>query len=86
MPCWVLDCFKRVNPSGSVFELDVPLIQWPVAEIHFPYYLVTVDGSSTPVAGDDARDAAWFTVNELPALDTSPGLIDALSDWGVIRG
>ena len=45
MPCWVLDCFKRVDPSGSVFELDVPLIQWPVAEIHFPYYLVTVDES-----------------------------------------
>ena len=63
---------RRDAPDGSIYVIQD--------------YLVTVDGSSTPVAGDDALDAAWFTVHELPALDTSPGLIDALSDWGVIRG
>lgn len=63
---------RRDAPDGSIYVIQD--------------YLVTVDGSSTPVAGDDALDAAWFTVDELPALDTSPGLIDALSDWGVIRG
>jgi 8-oxo-dGTP diphosphatase len=63
---------RRDAPDGSIYVIQD--------------YLVTVDGSSTPVAGDDALDAEWFTVDELPALDTSPGLIDALSDWGVIRG
>jgi ADP-ribose pyrophosphatase YjhB (NUDIX family) len=47
-------------------------------------YLVTVQGSPEPTAGDDAADAAWFAVGELPRLETSPGLVDALIDWGVI--
>jgi 8-oxo-dGTP diphosphatase len=47
-------------------------------------FLVVVPGRPTPVAGDDASDAAWFTEEELHALDTSPGLVDALIDWGII--
>jgi 8-oxo-dGTP diphosphatase len=47
-------------------------------------YLVAVSGSPEPTAGDDAADAAWFAVDELPRLETSPGLVDALIDWGVI--
>jgi ADP-ribose pyrophosphatase YjhB (NUDIX family) len=47
-------------------------------------YLVTVSGSPEPTAGDDAADAAWFALGELRRLETSPGLVDALIDWGVI--
>lgn len=36
-------------------------------------------------AGDDATEAAWFTTEELLLAETSPGLVDALVDWGVIR-
>jgi ADP-ribose pyrophosphatase YjhB (NUDIX family) len=35
-------------------------------------------------AGDDADDAAWFTPEEVRRLDTSPGLVDALVEWGVL--
>ena len=35
-------------------------------------------------AGDDADDAAWFTPEEVRALDTSPGLVEALESWGVL--
>jgi 8-oxo-dGTP diphosphatase len=35
-------------------------------------------------AGDDADEAAWFTPDEVRRLDTSPGLVDALVDWGVL--
>ena len=35
-------------------------------------------------AGDDADDAGWFTAAELRALDTSPGLVEALESWGVL--
>jgi 8-oxo-dGTP diphosphatase len=34
-------------------------------------------------AGDDADEAAWFTPAEVAELDTSPGLTDALTGWGV---
>lgn len=35
-------------------------------------------------AGDDADEARWVSIAELPTLDTSPGLIDVLTEWGVL--
>ena len=37
-------------------------------------------------AGDDADDARWVTVDQLRALPTVPGLLEALVDWGQLRG
>jgi 8-oxo-dGTP diphosphatase len=45
-------------------------------------FAVSVVGDPTPRAGDDASDAAWFGSAELRSLDTSPGLIEALVEWG----
>jgi len=36
-------------------------------------------------AGDDADDAGWFTEAEVRRLDCSPGLVDALTAWHVLR-
>jgi ADP-ribose pyrophosphatase YjhB (NUDIX family) len=47
-------------------------------------FLVTILGSAVPQAGDDALDVAWFTEAELRSLDSSPGLIDALTAWGIL--
>jgi 8-oxo-dGTP diphosphatase len=41
-------------------------------------------GAEPPVAGDDADDAAWFTPAEVATLDTSPGLVEALTERGVL--
>ena len=46
-------------------------------------FLVRADAGFDPVAGDDALDAAWFTPAELRAVDTSPGLVEALESWGL---
>ncbi len=35
-------------------------------------------------AGDDADDAAWFTAEEVRRLDCAPGLVEALTSWGVL--
>jgi 8-oxo-dGTP diphosphatase len=35
-------------------------------------------------AGDDAADAAWFTAEALAAAPTVPGLVEALTGWGVL--
>jgi 8-oxo-dGTP diphosphatase len=36
-------------------------------------------------AGDDATEVAWVTPGEVRALDTSPGLVDALTGWGILQ-
>ena len=38
--------------------------------------------SGTLVAGDDARDARWFTAGELGDVTTSAGLVGHLKRWG----
>lgn len=45
------------------------------------YAAVVVGG--TLAAGDDATEARWFTAVEVAALETSPGLADALARMGV---
>lgn len=35
-------------------------------------------------ASDDADDAGWFTDAEVWRLDCSPGLVEALTEWGVL--
>jgi ADP-ribose pyrophosphatase YjhB (NUDIX family) len=47
-------------------------------------FRLVVGGRETPMAGDDAADVGWFTADELAALETSPGLVQALSEWGLL--
>jgi 8-oxo-dGTP diphosphatase len=61
---------RRDAPSGGVYVIRD--------------YLLSVDPDSAPVAGDDASDARWFTVDELPGIATSDGLVEALVHWGLI--
>jgi 8-oxo-dGTP diphosphatase len=35
-------------------------------------------------AGDNADDARWFTPEEIADLSCSPGLVEALTAWGVL--
>ncbi|MHB1067920.1 MAG: NUDIX hydrolase [Candidatus Nanopelagicales bacterium] len=48
-------------------------------------FLLAVEGAPRPTAGDDASEAAWFAEAEVRALDTSPGLVDVLTGWGLLR-
>lgn len=47
-------------------------------------FLAVPTTPATPVAGDDARAARFVTENELRALPTTPGLIEALTEWQVL--
>ena len=46
-------------------------------------YAATVTGGTLRV-GDDAADARWVAPGELESLAITEGLIDALTDWGVL--
>jgi ADP-ribose pyrophosphatase YjhB (NUDIX family) len=39
-----------------------------------------------PVAGDDAADVRWCDLAELECLPLSEGLLESLTDWGVLPG
>ena len=46
-------------------------------------YAATVTGG-TLRPGDDAADARWVDLADLAALEITEGLIEALTDWGVL--
>jgi 8-oxo-dGTP diphosphatase len=48
-------------------------------------YAATVTGG-TLRAGDDAAGARWVATAELAGLDVTEGLIEALTEWGVLGG
>ncbi len=47
-------------------------------------YAATVTGG-TLRPGDDAADARWVAPGELRSLEITEGLIDALTEWGVLE-
>ncbi len=58
--------------------LRVVLDNWDIHD-----FAGTVAGGSL-LAGDDAVDVRWVTGAELAALPTSPGLVEALRDAGLL--
>ena len=60
---------RREGPSGTVIDIRD--------------YAATV-AAGTLCAGDDAADARWVTAAELARLEVTEGLIEALTEWGVL--
>ena len=65
-----LGTVRRDAPDGGVYVIRDFLVE-PLDE-------------RLPIAGDDADDACWVTAEALPALKTSPGLIEALRSWHLL--
>jgi ADP-ribose pyrophosphatase YjhB (NUDIX family) len=66
---------ERDAPDGSVYVIRDYLCD-PAADADRPAVR----------AGDDADEAAWFTAAEIAGLATAPGLVAALTGWGVLPG
>ena len=47
-------------------------------------YAAIVTGG-TLRAGDDAAEARWVAISELSSLPITEGLVEALTDWGVLH-
>ncbi len=62
---------RRDSPHGGIYVIR-------------DYLMTLHPGDLTPTAGDDALAAAWFAPGALATLDTSQGLVEALTEWGVI--
>lgn len=59
---------ERASGSGSAYL---------IADFAF-------EGDGEAQAADDADDARWVTPAEIPGMATSPGLVEALRDWGYL--
>lgn len=65
----LVGCVRREGPGGTVIDIRD--------------YAATV-AAGTLRAGDDAADARWVTAAELARLEVTEGLIEALTEWGVL--
>jgi 8-oxo-dGTP diphosphatase len=69
--------------TGLDVEVGELLATLPVLGYLVHDFTATVIGGSL-CAGDDADDVGWFDVDELAALELSPGLLDALLGMNVL--
>jgi 8-oxo-dGTP diphosphatase len=60
---------RREGPGGTVIDIRD--------------YTATVTGGILR-PGDDAADARWVAVAEIDCLEVTEGLIEALTEWGVL--
>lgn len=47
-------------------------------------YFATVEGSSTPLAADDATEARWVALGVVARMDLTPRFVETLRAWGVL--
>ncbi len=62
---------ERPGPGGVTYVIE-------------DFHAVPVHRAPDPRAGDDADEAAWFTADEILALDCVDGLVEALRSWSVL--
>jgi 8-oxo-dGTP diphosphatase len=65
----LLGSVRRPAPGGDVLDIRD--------------YTATITGG-TLRPGDDAADARWVAVSELPRMPITEGLVEALTSWGVL--
>lgn len=81
---------EMLEETSLVVEVDrlIGRVQRPGlngAVIDIRDYAATVTGG-TLRPGDDAADARWVAQGELDSLEITEGLVDALTEWGVLGG
>jgi len=72
----------QVRPRDLVGHVQRPGPGSVVYDI-YDYAADVVSGQLS--AGTDAADARWVSAEELPTLECSPGLVEELHSWGVLR-
>ena len=70
-----------VEPGRLIGQVERPGLAGAVLEIRD--YAATITGG-TLRPGDDAADARWVDPEDLAFLEVTEGLVEALTEWGVL--
>jgi ADP-ribose pyrophosphatase YjhB (NUDIX family) len=70
-----------VTPGPLAGAVERPGRNGAILEIRDYYATVT---GGTLEAGDDAADARWVDLADLPSLPLTEGLLEALTEWAVL--
>lgn len=71
-----------VRPGRLIGSVERPAAEPGTVYVIRDYAAEVIGGAL--MAGDDADDARWVTRPELDRLPLSPGLAEALMEWGVL--
>jgi len=71
----------EIEPGPLLGAVRRPAADGDVIDIRD--YLATITGG-TLIPGDDAADARWVSAAELDSLAITEGLVEALTNWGVL--
>jgi len=71
-----------VQPGRLIGQVQRPGLAGDVIDIK-DYAATVIGGTLRP--GDDAADARWVDPAELGVLAVTQGLVEALTEWGVLR-
>jgi len=70
-----------IAPGRLLGRVQRPGLSGTVIDIR-DYAATVVGGTLRP--GDDAADVRWVAATEMDSLDITEGLIEALTEWGVL--
>ena len=71
-----------VEPGRLIGQVQRPGLAGDVIDIK-DYAATVIGGTLRP--GDDAADARWVAAEDLGVLAVTEGLVEALTEWGVLR-
>jgi 8-oxo-dGTP diphosphatase len=71
-----------IEPGRLLGRVQRPGLGGTVIDIR-DYTATVVGGTLRP--GDDAADVRWVAATEMDSLEITEGLIEALTEWGVLR-
>lgn len=84
------DALKREVREETGLEISVGdlagILEVPRPGTHYVIldYFATVEGSSTPLAADDATEARWVALDDVIRMDLTPRFVETLRAWGVL--
>lgn len=70
---------RVVSHAGQVVRPSGPDDRFVIDD-----FVCTVEGSTTPTAGDDADAVGWFSAADFDRLDLVPLLSETLAEWGLL--
>jgi ADP-ribose pyrophosphatase YjhB (NUDIX family) len=83
------DALRREVKEETGLDVEIGTLVGILEVVGDPHYVIhdysaTLVGDATPTPGDDADEARWVALDEVPTLDCTPRFIETMRAWGVL--